>query len=196
MSTDKTSWRILADGDVIHQDDFAEYDNPLQAEDYEQFLIDDTISVMGYENPDDPTDCGWCWSCNTCGVSGQYLGYAETHECAQGALEEIMKWEKHYSQPEPPDPNFYISVYKPIAGWKAIMYGRDPDCGGMFVPWETSQLAYSSKTDAELCAKSWAKCEDIDYVKSDEPDVDASDKSVTEQLQELIPGLTVVTLGE
>jgi hypothetical protein len=190
----KTSFRVYGDGEVVHQDDYAEHDNPFQAEDFEQFLIDDTISVMEFENPDDPSDCGWCWCCNSCGAHGDYLGKAEKHRCDQDTLDEVEKWKDHYSQPEPEDPNFFISVYMPIAGWKAIMYGRDPDCDGMFVPWETADIAFKTKAEAEDHAQSWAKNEGLRYEPSDEPDVDASDKSVTEQLQELIPGIKVVTM--
>lgn len=93
------------------------------------------------------------------------------------------------------DRSMFVTVYLPIAGWKAVLYGYTVEDGYEgWEPYETSYFAYSSKADAERSAKAWAKDLDVRYVKSNEPDVDASDKSVTEQLRELIPGIKVVTL--
>jgi hypothetical protein len=91
-------------------------------------------------------------------------------------------------------PRAYISVYMPIAGWKSIMLVVDEDCGGMHTPWQTGDWAYKTKAEAVRDAKSWAEAEDIPFIDAKGDDSDAPDKSVTEQLVELIPGLKVVKL--
>ena len=72
----------------------------------------------------------------------------------------------------------------------------DPDCGGMHTPWETESRAYATKAQAIRSARVWAEVEGLQFF-DDCPDNtdDAPDKSVTEQLQELFPGVPVITLG-
>lgn len=91
-------------------------------------------------------------------------------------------------------PDVYISVYMPIAGWKAIMLAVDEDCGGYHTPWQTGDWAYNTKAEAVKDAKSWAEAEGVPFIDSTEEDKDAPDKSVTEQLLEIMPNATVVTL--
>jgi hypothetical protein len=94
-------------------------------------------------------------------------------------------------------PDAYITVYMPIAGWKAVMLTVDEECGGMHTPWETGDCAFATKAEAVADAKQWAGAEEIPFFDDCPKQVDdAPDKSVTEQLQELIPGIKVVTLGE
>lgn len=60
----------------------------------------------------------------------------------------------------------YISVYKPIAGWKAIQYwwnDKDTPGDGFWEPYQTGHLAYDTKTMATLDAKMWAEAEGIPF---------------------------------
>lgn len=57
----------------------------------------------------------------------------------------------------------FISVYKPIAGWKAVQYWWNPDMGGFWEPYQTSDFAFSEKEKAQIVAQHWAKSEDIPY---------------------------------
>ncbi len=79
----------------------------------------------------------------------------------------------------------FITTYLPVAGWKAVMYTYDEDDYG-WAPWSTSDMAFKYKAQAEIYAKHWAKMEGVRYVPGTEPDVPASDKSVAEQLQDLL----------
>lgn len=61
----------------------------------------------------------------------------------------------------------FITVYKPIAGWKAIQYWWNPDEEGMepfWEPWQTGICAWATKEEAELDAKLWAEAEEIPYL--------------------------------
>ena len=60
----------------------------------------------------------------------------------------------------------YITVYKPIAGRKAIMYHfntADAEGGylGFWEPWATGFQGHATREEAVLEAKSWAEAEDI-----------------------------------
>ena len=59
----------------------------------------------------------------------------------------------------------FVSVYKPIAGWKAVMYTWEDemDC---HTPWETGFFAYATKAEAIEYALSWAESEELAYVPS------------------------------
>ena len=88
----------------------------------------------------------------------------------------------------------FITVYMPMAGWKAVMYTFEE---GYWAPWCTSDFAFKTKAQAEAYAKRWAEDEEVRYVESEEPDVPASDKSVTEQLREIFgDSLEVISLYE
>lgn len=92
-------------------------------------------------------------------------------------------------------PDVFIDVYMPIAGWKPRMMAVDPDCDGMHTPWVTYDFAFNTKAEAIAAAKRWAECEELEFIDTCPEQVDdAPDKSVTEQLLEIIPGLTVVNL--
>jgi hypothetical protein len=56
------------------------------------------IDKLEWENPDDPSDCGWVWVCIVCGNHGQleHKDCALTHKCSAEALAENAKWEKCY----------------------------------------------------------------------------------------------------
>lgn len=64
-----------------------------------------------------------------------------------------------------PDP--FITVYQPIAGWKAVMYWwNDEDAPfpkGFWEPWQTSPFAYSSEAEAERWGRAWAEAEGIEF---------------------------------
>lgn len=57
----------------------------------------------------------------------------------------------------------YISVYKPIAGWKAIQYWWNPDMEGFWEPWQTGDYAFATKEEAILDAKQWAEADSIPF---------------------------------
>lgn len=59
----------------------------------------------------------------------------------------------------------FISIYKPIAGWKAIQYWWNPDMGGFWEPYQTGMCAWNTQTEAELDAKLWAEAEEIPYME-------------------------------
>tara|TARA_Y100000593_G_scaffold82070_1_gene153914 strand:+ start:2593 stop:3039 length:447 start_codon:yes stop_codon:yes gene_type:complete len=58
-------------------------------------------------------------------------------------------------------PESYITVYKPIAGWKAVMMTPDED--GFVSPWTTSDFAFSTKEEAIKYAKDWAEAEEMKF---------------------------------
>ena len=55
----------------------------------------------------------------------------------------------------------YITVYYPIAGWKAVMYWWNPE--GFWEPWETSECAFPSEESAEEFGRAWAEEENIQF---------------------------------
>jgi hypothetical protein len=88
----------------------------------------------------------------------------------------------------------FVSVYMPIAGWKAIVYSWDTEFG-FWEPWETGSFAYITKAEAIVDAKQWAKDTGLEFHDIVPSAVkEAPRESVTEQLQALIPGLVVVNL--
>jgi hypothetical protein len=87
----------------------------------------------------------------------------------------------------------FISVYMPIAGWKAIEYYWDTEYGGYWAPEQTGSFAYFTKAEAIQEARQWAKDAGLEYRDTD-PDAtaDAPKESMTEQLEAM--GFTVVKL--
>lgn len=60
----------------------------------------------------------------------------------------------------------FISVYEPVAGWKAIKYwwnDEDFPGEGFWEPWATSDYAYDTEAEAEAVAKKWAKDEGLEF---------------------------------
>ena len=55
----------------------------------------------------------------------------------------------------------YVTVYKPVAGWKAILVWWNPE--GFWEPWDTSYFAYGTKAEAMVYARDWAQQEGIEY---------------------------------
>jgi len=65
----------------------------------------------------------------------------------------------------------FITVYKPIAGWKAIQYwwnDKDSPGDGFWEPWQTGDFAYHTKEEAIEDAKLWAESEAIPFYFSKE----------------------------
>ena len=63
----------------------------------------------------------------------------------------------------------YVSIYRPIAGWKAIKYwwnNEEKDLGGFWEPWNTGNFTNDDKSLAIADAKLWAECEDIPYLEN------------------------------
>jgi hypothetical protein len=58
--------------------------------------------------------------------------------------------------------NAFISVYKPIAGWKAVCVVWDEDEQEYF-PEQTAYFAHQNKEDAIAEAKEWAEAEEIEF---------------------------------
>ena len=65
--------------------------------------------------------------------------------------------------PEPSEHPHFITIYKPIAGWKAVEYWWNPDMEGFWEPGQTGFSAWPSRELAELDAKGWAEAEDLPY---------------------------------
>jgi hypothetical protein len=59
-------------------------------------------------------------------------------------------------------PLVFVSVYKPVAGWKAVVYSWTPDLE-MFEPEQTAYFAFATREEAVEDAKVWAECEEIPY---------------------------------
>ena len=55
----------------------------------------------------------------------------------------------------------YVTVYKPIAGWKAVLLAWDEECE-MMAPWSTSPFAFGTREEAVRYAQSWAEAEEIE----------------------------------
>ncbi len=80
-------------------------------------------------------------------------------------------------------PDVFISVYMPVAGWKAIMLAVDDKCGGDHTPHGTGYFAYRTKAAAIREAKNWAKDEEIPFIDTNpEDDTNAPDESISEQI--------------
>lgn len=56
----------------------------------------------------------------------------------------------------------YITTYKPISGWKAVMIGWDEEIEWS-VPEDTSYFAYETEQEAIDYAEQWAKDAEIEY---------------------------------
>jgi hypothetical protein len=67
--------------------------------------------------------------------------------------------------PTPADCASFITVYKPIAGWKAVQYwwNPDPDLGGFWEPWQTGICAFNTEQSAIDDALFWAEMEDLPF---------------------------------
>ena len=63
----------------------------------------------------------------------------------------------------PKPPQAFISVYKPIAGWKAIHYWWNPEMGGFWEPWQTGMCAWETKEQAIEDAILWAEAEELPF---------------------------------
>ena len=72
------------------------------------------------------------------------------------------------SSPSSKDHKSFITVYKPIAGWKAVQYwwNEDPELGGFWEPWQTGFCAFATKEEAIEDAKFWAECEELPFYLS------------------------------
>ena len=60
----------------------------------------------------------------------------------------------------------FVTVYKPIAGWKAVLMtwnDTDEELGGFWEPWNTGMFAYATEAEAIEDAKQWAKAEEIEF---------------------------------
>ena len=60
------------------------------------------------------------------------------------------------------DNKAFITVYKPIAGWKAVCVVWDDEDQEYF-PEQTSYFAHKNKDDAIEEAKNWAEAEEIEF---------------------------------
>jgi len=59
----------------------------------------------------------------------------------------------------------FITVYLPIAGWKAVMYTWEEELG-CHTPWETGLFGHATKAEAIEEALFWAESEAVAYVPS------------------------------
>ena len=59
--------------------------------------------------------------------------------------------------------NAFITVYKPVAGWKAVCMGWDEEEGEYF-PKQTAYFAHKEKEEAITEGKEWAQAEEIEFV--------------------------------
>lgn len=97
----------------------------------------------------------------------------------------------------------FITVYMPIAGWKAVeMYWEtefEETFGGYWAPWDTAPVAHATKEEAIKDAKYWAQAEMLEYRDTCPKQTDdAPDKSVGDQLREILGDdlITVELKGE
>lgn len=67
------------------------------------------------------------------------------------------------SQPDPKEHPSFITVYHPIAGWKAVQYWWNPDMDGFWEPWQTAPYAFRSEEQAVEDALIWAECEELPF---------------------------------
>lgn len=67
------------------------------------------------------------------------------------------------ASPEHTECKSFVTVYKPIAGWKAVQYWWNPDMGGFWEPWQTGSFAYATKEEAVEDALCWAEAEEIPF---------------------------------
>ena len=82
---------------------------------------------------------------------------------------------------------YWVSVYMPIAGWKAVFYGPEG-------PEETSPFAWSKKADAVAYAKRWAVDLGVPF-RDDEPEnTEDANTDVIGQLKEIFPDAEIIEL--
>lgn len=67
----------------------------------------------------------------------------------------------------------FVTVYQPIAGFKAVQYWWNAEeFGGFHEPWQTGFCAYGERARAVDDAISWARAEELPVVLSSE-DIEA-----------------------
>ena len=91
----------------------------------------------------------------------------------------------------PPDhkqiPSF-ITVYRPVAGWKSVQYWWNLEEGGFWEPWQTAAYAFNTEEQAIADGLIWAEAEGIPFYlegyahklpdhMSESPDYDPAQKS-------------------
>lgn len=59
--------------------------------------------------------------------------------------------------------NTFITVYQPVAGWKAVCMCWDEECGE-YLPEQTAYFAHKNKEKAIAEGKEWAEAEEIEFV--------------------------------
>jgi hypothetical protein len=64
----------------------------------------------------------------------------------------------------------YVTVYKPVAGFKAVLLSKDDECDGMHTPWQTGMWAFGKRIDALGDAIMWADAEDVPFYIADPTD--------------------------
>jgi hypothetical protein len=67
----------------------------------------------------------------------------------------------------PADCTAYVTVYCPIAGWKAVLMwlnNEEPDLGPFWEPWNTGFFAFATREEAVIDAKAWADAEGIPFI--------------------------------
>tara|TARA_R110001599_G_scaffold342409_2_gene564152 strand:+ start:10609 stop:10836 length:228 start_codon:yes stop_codon:yes gene_type:complete len=62
---------------------------------------------------------------------------------------------------KPVTSRFYITVYNPIAGWKAVLM---EETDGFCEPWQTDSFAYHTKEEAISAAHAWAAAEGLEVI--------------------------------
>jgi hypothetical protein len=55
----------------------------------------------------------------------------------------------------------YITTYKSIGGWKAVLLKWDNEV--YYEPWQTGMCGYATEKEAIQEAKEWAMAEEIEY---------------------------------
>lgn len=58
--------------------------------------------------------------------------------------------------------NAYITVYKPIAGWKAMCVVWDDEIQE-YIPEQTAYFAHNDKKNAIEEGKAWAEAEELEF---------------------------------
>jgi hypothetical protein len=56
-----------------------------------------------------------------------------------------------------------VTIYQPIAGWKAVQYWWNPEMGGFPEPWQTASVAYGEPEPARDDAMRWAVAEKCSF---------------------------------
>jgi hypothetical protein len=77
-----------------------------------------------------------------------------------GELRSLWHIKKTCKRANPKAP--FITTYKPVAGWKAVLLTWDEECN-MFSPENTCYFPHASEIDAVKDAKSWAAQEKISF---------------------------------